>query len=615
MVTVMRIVPLAVILIVCAGSSPIPADQGRPQPAERTAAAGTIATYCAGCHNGVRRSPSGALLDQFDPARISENADAWTRAYRQLQAGTMPPVGAPRPDRAASNALLTSIEAALRATAPPANLTSAEIADRLARILWNSVPDASLLEDAQRNRLTDLPALERQISRMLNDDRSRAFVTGFFFPWLALDRLDQADPDKAFFPDYDRSLRDAMSRETELFLLSQLREDRDPIELWTANYTFLNERLARHYDVPGVTGAEFRRVASTPERAGLLGHGSVLMATSRHNHGADAAYTSPAARALWVRLRFLGASAPRAFPNAQPVKPELPITPQTRTLPAEPCANCHRNFFPLGYALENFDPIGRWRTRDQAGPVDASGAFVDGTPMDGVVSLRNVLLQRPDAFRTTVTEKLLDYAAGRPVNAPGATAGNADPRATGPARQGARSLVLNHRGHRLSEITARTVDSGGPMRDTVAQVYERSRPQLRAVAARYVGDEAEDVVQEACLRALRRGDGFRGDAAPLTWLSRIVVNVCLDRCRRRSRWTHARPRYERHHPTMVNATVEETLAIRKALRRLTAVQRQVFVMYDVLGHTHKEIAQRLAIPLNTSKSRLSDARQRLREVL
>ena len=153
------------------------------------------------------------------------------------------------------------------------------------------------------------------------------------------------------------------------------------------------------------------------------------------------------------------------------------------------------------------------------------------------------------------------------------------------------------------------------MRDTVAQVYERSRPQLRAVAARYVGDEAEDVVQEACLRALRWGDGFRGDAATLTWLSRIVVNVCLDRCRRRSRWAHARPRYERHHPTMVNATVEETLAMRKALRRLTAVQRQVFVMYDVLGHTHKEIARRLAIPLNTSKSRLSDARQRLREVL
>jgi hypothetical protein len=116
-------------------------------------------------------------------------------------------------------------------------------------------------------------------------------------------------------------------------------------------------------------------------------------------------------------MHFLGASAPRPFPNAQPVQPGLPITPQTRTLPAEPCVNCHRNFFPLGYALENFDPIGRWRTRDQAGPVDASGSFVDGTATNGVIELRNVLLQRPDAFRTTVTEQLLAYAAGRPVSA------------------------------------------------------------------------------------------------------------------------------------------------------------------------------------------------------
>ena len=411
MVTAMRIVPIAVILIgVFPGLSPSPAAQ--EQPASRT-----VATYCAGCHNGVMRSPSGALLDQFDPARISEDPETWTRAYRQLQAGTMPPVGAPRPDRPTYDALLASIEAGLGASAaPPADATSPEIAERLARLVWNSAPDAALLEDAQRSRLTDLPTLERQIARMLNDDRARAFVARFLFPWLALDQLEKADPDKASFPDYDVSLRDAMARETELFLLSQLRGDRDPLELWTANYTFLNEPLARHYGVPGVTGTEFRRVVSAPERAGLLGHGSVLMVTSRHNRGIHAAHTSPAARALWVRLRFLGAAAPRPFP-APPVKPELPITPQTRTLPAEPCANCHRNFFPLGYALENFDPLGRWRTRDQAGPVDASGTFVDGTPTNGVVQLRNVLLQRPEAFRTTVTEKLLDYAAGRPVQA------------------------------------------------------------------------------------------------------------------------------------------------------------------------------------------------------
>jgi hypothetical protein len=392
---------------------------GPPGALERSEAARVVGTYCAGCHNGVMRSPSGALLDQLDTARISENPDIWTRAYRQLQAGAMPPVGAPRPDRPAYDAVLASVGAALGAdAAPPADASSQEIADRLALLLWNGAPDAALLQDAQRNRLTSPAALERQIKRMLDDERAQAFVTRFFFPWLGLDQLGKAEPDRAHFPDYDVSLRDAMRTETELFLLSQLREDRDPIDLWSANYTFLNERLARHYGIPGIAGARFGRVVlSTPERAGLLGQGSVLMAISRHQPGQSVKYTSPAARAMWVRLHFLGAPAPRAFPGAQPVKPELPITPQTRTLPAQPCVNCHRNFFPLGYALENFDPIGRWRTEDQAGPVDASGAFVDGTPTNGFVELRNVLLQRPDAFRMTITEKLLVYASGKPVSA------------------------------------------------------------------------------------------------------------------------------------------------------------------------------------------------------
>ena len=248
---------------------------------------------------------------------------------------------------------------------------------------------------------------------MLADDRAQALVSHFFFPWLELDKLGNSDPDKKYFPDYDVSLRDSLAKETELFLLSQLRDDRDPIELWSANYTLLNEQLARHYDIPNVTGPQFRRVPlSSLERAGLLGQGSILMVTSRHQHGVDAAYTTPATRAKWVRIHFLGVPPPNPFPGAQPVKPELPITPQTRVLPAEPCVYCHRNFFPLGYALENFDPVGRWRTRDQLGPVDASGAFVDGTSTDGVVELRQVLLQRPDAFRTTITERLLIYASG-----------------------------------------------------------------------------------------------------------------------------------------------------------------------------------------------------------
>ena len=394
---------------------PAPVTAPSPAAASGRAAAEIVATYCAGCHDGAARSPSGAPLDEFDVTRIQARPDVWARAYRQLLAQTMPPVGASRPDRAGYDAVLAAIEAALVPATPPAAATSQEIADRLARLLWNGPPDAALLDDVRRNRLTAPAALEGQITRMLSDERARALVTRFFFPWLGLDRLENADPDKAHFPDYDVSLREAMKTETELFLLAQLRENRDPIDLWNADDTFLNEQLARHYGIPGVTGRQFRRVVLTsPERRGLLGQGSVLMATSRHQHGPDAGYTSPAARAVWIRLHFLGAMPPNAFPNAQPVKPELPITPQTRTLPADPCANCHRNFFPLGYALENFDPIGRWRTHDQAGPVDASGSFVDGTPANGVVELRQVLLQRPDAFRMTVTEQLVAYAAGSP---------------------------------------------------------------------------------------------------------------------------------------------------------------------------------------------------------
>lgn len=372
----------------------------------------TIDTYCSNCHNGRLRSSSGTLLEQFDPARMSADPASWARAYRQLQAGAMPPAGAPRPDRATIAAALVSIEQGLATLGTPPSPDNREIATRLARLLWNSAPDAALQQDAQRNRLRDPATLERHIQRMLADDRAQAFVSRFFVPWLQLDALGNSDPDRKYFPDYDVSLRDSLARETELFVLSQLREDRDPIDLWSADYTFVNEQTARHYGIPGVTGPEFQRVSlPTPERAGLLGHGSIMMVTSRHQHGVDAAYTTPATRAKWVRLRYFGAPLPNGFPGAQPVKPELPITPQTRTLPAEPCGNCHRNFFPLGYALENFDPLGRWRTDDQMGPVDTSGAFVDGTPMNGVLGLREVLLQYPDAFRTTMTEGLLVYAA------------------------------------------------------------------------------------------------------------------------------------------------------------------------------------------------------------
>lgn len=370
-----------------------------------------VETYCSGCHNG-RVEPSGARLTPFDPAHIAESPELWSRVERHLRAGTMPPVGASRPDRRTTEEVIAAIERELDKPAPAAE-TSQAIAARLATMLWNAAPDAPLMQAAQRDELRDPAVLERQVRRMLADPRSEAFVSRFLFPWLQLDKLGNSDPDKRFFPDYDPSLRESLRRETELFLLSQLQDDRDPVELWTANYTFLNEQLAKHYGIPNVTGSQFRRVTlGAPERAGLLGQGSILMVTSRHQHGVDAAYTTPATRGKWVLTHFLGVNTPTTFPGAQPLSPDFPITPQTRRLPANPCMNCHRNFFPLGYALENFDPIGRWRTQDQAGRVDASAALVDGTPSNGPVELRNGLMQRPDAFRTTIAERLLAYAAG-----------------------------------------------------------------------------------------------------------------------------------------------------------------------------------------------------------
>jgi mono/diheme cytochrome c family protein len=366
--------------------------------------------YCDRCHE-----ISGTQSTPLDFGHMADDPESWSRAERYLRAGTMPPVGSKRPDRRGNDALIAAVERALDRPAPRVDDSQA-IATRLAALLWDAAPDEQLHRAATRGQLGDSARLEAQVHRMLADPRAKAFVTRFFVPWLGLDKLDSADPDLRFFPGYEPSLRDSLLHETELFLLSQLADDRDPVELWTANYTFLNEQLARHYGVTGVSGTQFRRVVlASPERAGLLGQGSIQMATSRHKHGVDAAYTSPAARARWVLTHFLGSPAPTAFPGAPPVSPDLPITGQTRTMPTVPCVDCHRNFFPLGYALENFDPIGRWRTADQAGSVDTSGALVDGTTFNGPVQMRNALLQWKEAFRTTLVERMVAFAEGASV--------------------------------------------------------------------------------------------------------------------------------------------------------------------------------------------------------
>ena len=303
----------------------------------------------------------------------------------------------------------------------PYRLTDLELASRLSFFLWSSIPDAELLDLAERGRLSDPGVLEAQVRRLLGDARASALVDNFAGQWLSLRSVAGIAPDPNLFPGFDENLREALRRETELFFESQLREDRSVVDLLVADYTFLNERLARHYGIPGVAGSHHRRVTlagkgpAAARRRGLLGHGSILAATSYGNR------TSPVLRAKWLLENFLGT------PPAPP-PPDIPPLPaggeageprtvrerlaQHRRNPA--CAACHAPMDPLGFALENFDAIGRWRTSDAGFPVDASAVLADGlTTFDGPGGLRRVLLDRSGQFVETVAEKLLVYALGR----------------------------------------------------------------------------------------------------------------------------------------------------------------------------------------------------------
>jgi hypothetical protein len=263
--------------------------------------------------------------------------------------------------------------------------------------------------------LKDPAVLDQQVRRMLADPKSQALVSNFAGQWLYLRNLKSTAPDQGEFPDFDDNLRQGFKRETELFFESVMREDRNVLELLTANYTFVNERLARHYGIPNVYGSRFRRVTLTDDaRRGLLGKGSILLVTSH------AGRTSPVVRGKWILDNLLGTPPPPPPPDvpaleekgssAQPhsVRERLE---QHRASPV--CAGCHKLMDPLGFALENFDAVGAWRTRDEGVPIDASGQLVDGTKVDGVVSLRQAILNRPEVFVGTLTEKLLIYALGR----------------------------------------------------------------------------------------------------------------------------------------------------------------------------------------------------------
>ena len=280
--------------------------------------------------------------------------------------------------------------------------------------LWNDVPDGQLSEIARRGELDDPGVLKRQVIRMLRDRRSDALLDNFFAKWLSLDKLKTARPDPLVFPQVDGELLEAMGTETRLFVQSQLREDRDAVELWTAPYTFVNERLARHYDLPGISGRAFRRVTRLdPNRAGLLGQASVLTLLSMPTR------TSPTLRAKYVMNRFFGVDIPEPPANIPPLAEPPGIKAVTmrgrmtahRTNPR--CASCHAMFDPLGFALENFDATGRWRATDGGLPIDASGTFTDGTRFNGPTELREGLLKRRDVYYANVTTQLLAYALSR----------------------------------------------------------------------------------------------------------------------------------------------------------------------------------------------------------
>jgi hypothetical protein len=383
----------------------------QPAPAD------VIKTYCVSCHTGPAAAGRVAL-DQLDADQPSGEPETWERVVRQLRARTMPPVGAPRPDGMTYESTIAALTGTLdrKAKATATDVADANLASRLAKLIWNGEPDRLLSDAAANGRFRDASALQAQVRRMLSDARSSALRAGFFDTWLSIDRVTTAKGDSDLFPEFDDDLRGALRRETELFVESQLRDDRNPLELWTANYTFLNQRLARHYGVPNVSGPEYRRVTwPGPERAGLLAQGSILTLTARaySSYPVDVPTTSPAERAKWILTRFLGVNPPTPLRNIPPkdfpFERHTPLAKQSRTFPATPCVACHRSFFPLSYGLENFDALGRWRSNYGPDPIDASGAMVDGTTFNGPVELRRALLERRDAFLSTLTERLMAY--------------------------------------------------------------------------------------------------------------------------------------------------------------------------------------------------------------
>jgi mono/diheme cytochrome c family protein len=291
------------------------------------------------------------------------------------------------------------------------------LASRLSFFLWSSLPDEPLLALAAQGRLKQPAVLEQQVRRMLADPRSKTLIDNFAEQWLHLRNLKNVTPDLAAFPDFDDNLRQAMKEETELFFDSIMREDRGVMDLLNADHTFVNERLARHYGIPDVYGSRFRRIQIPNDtRRGLLGQASILTVTSYPNR------TSPVERGKWILTNLLGVPPQPPPPNVPPLQDSaadgrvLSLRERMERHRAAPvCAGCHRVMDPIGFALENYDGIGRWRAKEDGQPIDATGTLFTGAALDGVIGLRREIAKRPEVFVGVFTEKMLTYALGRGI--------------------------------------------------------------------------------------------------------------------------------------------------------------------------------------------------------
>jgi hypothetical protein len=291
------------------------------------------------------------------------------------------------------------------------------LASRLSFFLWSSLPDEPLLAAAENGKLKQPAVFDQHVRRMIADSKAKTLVDNFAEQWLHLRNLKNSNPDLVAFPDFDDNLRQSMKQETELFFESVMREDRSVMDLLSADYTFVNERLARHYGIPGVYGSRFRRVQIPDEkRRGLLGHASILTVTSYPNR------TSPVERGKWILTNLVGVPPQPPPPNIPPLQESgadgrvLPLRERMEKHRASPvCAGCHRMMDPIGFSMENFDGIGRWREKEDGQPIDASGTLFTGATLAGVPSLRRELAARPEVFVGVLTEKMLTYALGRGI--------------------------------------------------------------------------------------------------------------------------------------------------------------------------------------------------------